>query len=190
MSSSKKTQKRADTEARVAMPAARTTRPRARRLSSNNVARTGRPLSRRTSSQAVKASAAVALMSMAAGAGVLLRKPIGALLRRSLDDAMSAGQSLRSTVGRTTAMLGDELEMAHLLARLGLKKRSFWSSFAPGLGMLAAALAASGATALILESRARRVRSSGSGETSKPRVETYEPHSQPLDEHNSIPMEH
>jgi hypothetical protein len=118
--------------------------------------------------------AAAAATGIAAGASVLLRKPLGKALRQTTRAAVSAGNRL----GETTSRAG-----SNLLVAVGLRRRSFLSRMWPELGAVAGVLAAAGATTILwrgrhLETMIRQSPETPAGDHEEPRMDLASPQRQ------------
>jgi hypothetical protein len=97
----------------------------------------------RSTSPQVKAIGAAAIATgIAAGASVLMRKPLTKAVRRGVRAAVSAGDYL----GKSTRNAGSSL-----LVTVGLRRRSFLSRMWPEMAALGGVVAAAGATMFLLE---------------------------------------
>jgi hypothetical protein len=97
----------------------------------------------RSTSPQVKAIGAAAIATgIAAGASVLMRKPLTKALRRGVRAATSASDRL----GKTTRRAG-----SNLLVTVGLRRRSFLSRMWPEMAALGGVVAAAGATMFLWE---------------------------------------
>lgn len=97
----------------------------------------------RSTSPKVKAIGAAAIATgIAAGASVLMRKPLTKALRRSMRAATTASDY----VGKTTRRAG-----SNLLVTVGLRRRSFLSRMWPEMAAFGGLVAAAGATIFLWE---------------------------------------
>ena len=107
-----------------------------------------------TGRQTLMLGAAVVAVGLAAGAGVLGRKPIARLVQNSLENADAATRSFGHSARRASVAIGQELELQRLLAHLGFpRRRSLLRRLAAPAGLLGGLLAATATTLLLVRSR-------------------------------------
>jgi hypothetical protein len=131
----------------------------------------------RSTSPEVKAIGAAAVaIGVAAGASVLMRKPLTKALRGSVRAATSASDRLAKTG-------------SNLLVSVGLRRRSFLSRMWPELSAIAGVVAAAGATTFFWRGRRLEPMITGPRETSSRNKDHEEPSAVDRASHEQTPFD-